>query len=152
MSYIEEIRALVGHRPLILVGALVVIVDGQNRVLMQHRTDDNNWDFPGGFMEMGETIEETAKREVFEETGLKVSELSLLDICSGKDYFFEYPNGDQVLAVGAVFFSRTFSGELKADGIEGSEVCFFPINQIPMAVLRSTRLVLEKIAPKIIGQ
>ncbi len=58
MSYIEELRALVGHRPLILVGVCVLIFDQERRLLLQHRTDDRTWDFPGGYMEPGESMEE----------------------------------------------------------------------------------------------
>ncbi len=76
MNYIQEIRSLVGHRPLILVGAIVLIFDEQNRILLQHRNDDQTWDFPGGFVELGETIEETARREILEETGLIVHSLT----------------------------------------------------------------------------
>jgi 8-oxo-dGTP pyrophosphatase MutT (NUDIX family) len=55
MSYIQELRALVGHRPLILVGVLVMVFDERSRLLLQDRTDDQMWDLPGGFMELGET-------------------------------------------------------------------------------------------------
>ncbi len=78
MGYIQEIRALVGHRPLILASAIVMIFDHNGHLLLQHRTDDNTWDFPGGFSEIGETLEETARREVLEEMGLQVEDMTLL--------------------------------------------------------------------------
>ena len=84
MSYVEEIRALVGWRPLVLVGALVMVFDEQERILMLHRTDENARDLPGGFMELGETLEECARREVLEETGLEVRELELVQVLSGE--------------------------------------------------------------------
>ncbi|MBA2871583.1 ADP-ribose pyrophosphatase YjhB (NUDIX family) [Anoxybacillus calidus] len=45
-------------------------------------------------MEIGETFEETAKREVLEETGLQVKEIQLFGIYSGETCFVTYPNGD----------------------------------------------------------
>jgi len=144
MNYIKEIRSLVGHRPLILVGAIVLIFDEQNRILLQHRNDDQTWDFPGGFVELGETIEETARREILEETGLIVHSLTLVDICSGKDYFYMYPNGDQVNAVVVVYESHSFSGSIKADGVEGSDVRFFPIDQFPQPMSEASRKISKK--------
>jgi 8-oxo-dGTP pyrophosphatase MutT (NUDIX family) len=152
MNYIQEIRSLVGHRPLILVGAIILIFDERNKILLQHRNDDHYWDFPGGFMELGETVEETARREILEETGLMVHSLSLVDIFSGKDYFYTYPNGDQVNAVVVVFESHSFSGCAKADGVEGSEVQFFPVNHLPEPMLGSSRMILEKHLGRPIGQ
>jgi 8-oxo-dGTP pyrophosphatase MutT (NUDIX family) len=50
--------------------------------LLQHRKD-GNWGLPGGLMERGESLEETAIREVYEETGLTLKCLTLLELFSG---------------------------------------------------------------------
>lgn len=69
--------ALVGHRPLLLVGAGVLIVDEQNRLLLQRRTDDGLWGIVGGGVEPGEAVEDAARREAREETGLLVGKIEL---------------------------------------------------------------------------
>ncbi|WP_438350669.1 NUDIX domain-containing protein [Paenibacillus sp. FA6] len=48
---------------------------------------------------MGETVEETAKREVFEETGLKLNSVELFSVYSGPGYEVAYSNGDEVVLV-----------------------------------------------------
>ena len=131
MSYILELRKFVGHRPLISVGSSVLILDSENRVLLQHRTDTFNWGMIGGSSDLGESLEETATREAFEEAGVVVHELELLTVLSGKEYFFEYPNGDQIYIIGAIYASRNWSGIPKADGYEGSEVRFFALDELP---------------------
>lgn len=69
-GYIMDLREVVGARPLILAGAGVIIVDNEGRILLQHRSDNGDWGIPGGSMELGESFEEAARREVLEETGL----------------------------------------------------------------------------------
>ena len=139
MGYIQEIRALVGHRPLILAGAIVMIFDQNEHLLLQHRTDDNTWDFPGGFSEIGETLEETARREVLEEMGLQVDDLTLFKVFSGEQYAYLCPNGDQVFPVGAVYITRSVHGSLQVDGEESSEARYFSLDQLPEPMFPQVR-------------
>lgn len=62
-------------------GAIIVkYKNGKPEVLLQYRgrNDLKDWSFPKGGMEEGETPEETAKREVMEETGLKIEMIKVL--------------------------------------------------------------------------
>ena len=49
-----------------------VIFDDHGRVLAIRRRDNNQWQPPGGVLELGETFEEGVRREVLEETGMQV--------------------------------------------------------------------------------
>ncbi len=65
-----------------LVGVGIVILDG-DRMLLEKRKNEpgkGKWSIPGGLVEVGETIEQTAVREVSEETGLKVGEPVFIDV------------------------------------------------------------------------
>ncbi len=77
MGHVEELRHMVGHRPLVMPGAAVLALDGGGRLLLQRRTDSGLWCLPGGMMEPGGSIEETARRELREETGLEAERLDL---------------------------------------------------------------------------
>ena len=96
MSYIMDLRKIVGHRPLLQVGASVIVVDENNRILLQLRSDNNTWGYAGGSVDLDENVEDAAKRELYEETGLIAEDLILLGVFSGKHMHNTYPNGDEV--------------------------------------------------------
>ena len=98
MNYIKDMRELIGHNMLFTVGC-GAIIEKDEKILLQHRTDEDNWCIPGGVMELGETFEETVTREVYEETGLHLSGLTIFGLYSGEKCYVEYPNQDQVYSV-----------------------------------------------------
>ncbi|MCM2604273.1 NUDIX domain-containing protein [Rossellomorea marisflavi] len=98
-DYIREMRRLVGTRPLMVVGSTVLCINEKKELLLQYRTDADIWGLPGGVMEYGESVEETAAREFHEETGLLAGELQFIRILSGPDECHTYPNGDQIYGV-----------------------------------------------------
>jgi 8-oxo-dGTP pyrophosphatase MutT (NUDIX family) len=144
MSYVQELRSLVGHRPLIIPGAAVLIFDEQNRLLLQHRTDNQQWGLIGGSMEIGESLEETARREAFEETGLELTELEWFSLFSGQELIYEYPNRDVIVNVVAVYTSRQFRGQLKISDDEALELCFFKLKELPKYLSPPDRPVIEQ--------
>ncbi|MBN8191788.1 NUDIX hydrolase [Bacillus sp. NTK074B] len=133
MNYVKDLRKLVGTRPLILPGAVVIILNEQHEVLLQHRTD-GGWGLPGGLMELGESLEETARREVKEETGLEVGELTLVNIFSGQDYYFKVSNGDELYSVTAVYVTEDVSGKIEVDETESVAVQFFKLDDLPVGL------------------
>ncbi|MCA9836714.1 MAG: NUDIX hydrolase [Trueperaceae bacterium] len=144
MDYIKTIRSLVGHYPLILISAMVLIINDKNELLFQERMSTGAWHLPGGFMEPGEKIEATAIREAKEETGLDVHDLSLFGVFSGPEFHWTYPNGDEVYNVTVAFICRNFTGELSADGEEGKSVKFISLNGIPDKLGPPAKPVLEQ--------
>lgn len=130
MEYFKELRTLVGNRPLILPGSVVVIINEQNQVLLQHRKD-GTWGLAGGLMELGESLEDTARREVLEETGLTIGKLDLLGIFSGQDYYFKLDNGDELYSVTTVYLTRDIKGSLAIDKQESINLEYFSINNLP---------------------
>ncbi len=115
MGHIQELRGPVGTRTIFSPGAVVVVLNESNQVLMQLRSDTKSWGFPGGSSELGDSLLETAQRELLEETGLAASSWTFVTMLSGKEFFFTYPNGDQIYNISAVYVAREISGELRTD-------------------------------------
>ena len=140
MGYIMDLRAYVGHRPLIQVGATVIVEDSQGRILLQLRKDNLAWDCSAaGSMEPGEAAEDTARRELLEETGLTARTLELFSTYTGPEEYAVYPNGDEVYNVEFAFGCRDWTGTLKRQEDEVEELRFFPPDALPELPKRARR-------------
>jgi len=113
MNHIQELRKLIGHRPILMVGAGILIQDAEQRLLMLKRSDNHFWGLPGGAVEPGENVEATARRETLEETGLDVQDMELFGVFSGPELFYKYPNGDQVFNVTIMYQARKVTGDIR---------------------------------------
>ena len=133
MGYIRNIRSKIGHDELIGVGAGIFIYKDK-KVLLQKRKDNLCWSMHSGGLEIGETVEAAAKRELLEETGLVANEMELLGVFSGEDMRYTYPNGDKVSIVQIMYVCNDFSGEILEETNETLELAWFDIDNIPKEI------------------
>ena len=143
-NYIMDLRKIVGHRPLLQVGASVIVEDEQGRILLQKRSDNHCWGYAGGSIELDEEVETAAKRELLEETGLTAHSLELFGVFSGKDTHYVYPNGDEVSNIDIVYICRDYSGTLKCQPEEVDELRFFAPDQMPESISPPIRRPLQR--------
>ncbi len=127
MDYIRELRSIIGPRKIMLncAGALI-IRDG--KILFQRRTDNGQWGLIGGLVEMDETYEQAALREIREETGLEVKLDSFLGVFHNHNMVWS--NGDAAHVISAMFTASIVSGEPRIDE-ESYELRFFGMDELP---------------------
>lgn len=114
-SYVWSIRQKIDHDLLIIPSSDVVAVRDDGRLLLVHNNDFGIWSFPGGYPEEGQTSDECAARELYEEGGLEVIPSELIPIAFVSGHFAGYPNGDIIQPFTQVFLSdnwRDTSNEL----------------------------------------
>jgi 8-oxo-dGTP pyrophosphatase MutT (NUDIX family) len=143
MDYILQLRELIGHRPILMVGAAILVVDESERLLLLQRADNGCWGPPGGATEPGERVEEAARRETLEETGLQIGEMSLFGVFSGPELYYIYPNGDEVYNVTIVYLSQDFRGQPVIDH-EHTAWRWFAVDEIPGKISPPINPVIEQ--------
>lgn len=116
---------------------MCMVYDGEGNVLVQNRLNPD-WPgivFPGGHVEAGESFYDAAVREVFEETGLTVSELQM---CGIKDWFRD----DGTRYVVLLYKTDKFEGELTSS--DEGEVMWIPLAKMQgMEITESMKTMLK---------
>ena len=105
----------------VVPAASAVVVNEGGELLLQRRSDNDQWALPGGTMDVGETLAQTATREVKEETGLDVEVTGIVGIYSDPSHVIEYPDGEVRQEFNVCFSARMLGGQL-ASSAESKEV------------------------------
>lgn len=142
MGYISDIRKFIGHAPIMCIGAGAIIYNKEGKILLQKRSDNGQWGNPGGAMELGETVLETLRREIKEETSLEIENPEFFAIYSGESEHIIYPNKDEVYCINVIYTVKHYTGFLKKDE-ESEELKFFSLDEIPEYITPTLRNILK---------
>ena len=136
-DYIKYIRSLVGHKEIMAIAVCALIINEKEEVLLETRSDNNKFSFPGGALNMGEKIIDGLNREIKEETGIDLSLIKnktvrLFGIYSGEEGKFIYPNKDITYYTDIVFLIKVNSKDIiiKEHDLESLDIKFYKFNDI----------------------
>ena len=129
------------------VGFGIMILNSKNQVLLGKRNDDpkkassklhgeGTWTMPGGKLEYDESFEEGARREVLEETDIRLNDVEIICVNNDKNEHAHF------VTIG--MFSDSFSGE--AHVMEPDEIVewkWFDLNKLPKNIYFPSAKVLE---------
>jgi len=123
--------------PLLAADALIELIDQPGRpiVLIERKNPPYGWAIPGGFVDIGETVETTAVREAMEEVSLPVTLRGLLGIYSSPS---RDPRGHTVTAI---YVAQATGTPVAAD--DAKAVGVFMLDQLPSPLAFDHAMVLE---------
>ncbi|MCR1902965.1 NUDIX hydrolase [Lactobacillus taiwanensis] len=140
-DYIKTLRKKVGHEPIILNFAGGILINNQNEILLQKRSDFDAWGLPGGALEFGESAQEACIREFLEETGLKVKTKSLLGLSI--NFIQYYPNQDVAQAVTIEFIVELVEKTSKEVSSETLDLKYFSKDKLPKIFNKQHQLFID---------
>ena len=119
----------------VMPSANVAVVNDDGAILMIRRSDNGNWALPGGGMDLGESLPDTAVRETAEETGVEVEVTGLVGIYTDPRHVILYTSNNEVRQEFSVVFTARPVGGVATPSDESTEVRWVPpaeIASLPM--------------------
>jgi len=128
IDYYDDPNAPVANS--LVPSANVVVVNDDGALLVIHRTDNDNWAFPGGAMDLGESLVTAAVREVKEETGIECEVTGLIGIYTDPKHIIFYTSNGEARQEFSVLFTARPTGGTLTPSSESREVVWVPRDQI----------------------
>ena len=134
-AYYQWLRDKLGHDLILYPAVGGIIADIEGRIMLQSKNEEPGWFIPGGAIEPGESPEESLVREVEEETGLIVRPLEVALFFGGPEYRYEYPNGDRVEILGALYHCEVIGESDQPLDQETKSLEYFSREELPELVM-----------------
>lgn len=116
-------------RPAMTADVAVLRLEGIPEILLVERLDppfQGMWALPGGFMEMGETLEEAARRELLEETSINAGELIRFESYDKPE---RDPRGRTITQVFIMIWKK--ENGVAVPGSDAKSLQWFDLSQLP---------------------
>ena len=109
-----------------------IVVNEKGEILLQKRADNGQWGLPSGYVDIGESVEHGAIREIWEETGIHTQVKRLVGIYSDPQHnvIAAYPDCSLIQFAIVVFVCEYLSGQLRISD-ESTDIGYFPPDNLP---------------------
>ena len=116
----------------IYLAASGIVFNEKSEILLQKRADNGWWGLPSGYVDIGESVEQGAIREIWEETGVRTQVRRLVGIYSDPQHnvIAAYLDGSLIQFAIAVFECEYLSGQLRISD-ESTDIGYFPPDNLP---------------------
>jgi 8-oxo-dGTP pyrophosphatase MutT (NUDIX family) len=142
IDYVDDPNAPAANS--VVPSVVVAITNDAGQLLMIHKVDNDLWALPGGGHDVGESITDTAVREVREETGLAVEIERLTGTYTNPNHVMAYDDGEVRQQFSLCFRGQIVGGQLHKDGVETKEVRWVdPLTLDELNIHPSMRLRIE---------
>ncbi|GAA4953368.1 NUDIX hydrolase [Actinoplanes utahensis] len=129
----------------VVPSANVVVVNDDGAILLIRRSDNDNWALPGGGMDLGESLPQTAVRETAEETGIDVEVTGLVGIYTDPRHVILYTSNNEARQEFSIVFTARPVGGAPTPSSESTEVRWVPPAEIPALPMdRSMRMRVDQ--------
>ncbi|PLX66803.1 MAG: 2-dehydropantoate 2-reductase [Denitrovibrio sp.] len=113
----------------------MIVRNGDELLLIERKNEPYGWALPGGFVDYGEKVEDAARRELLEETGINADCISMLGVYSD-------PSRDKRGHTVSVVYS-TESDQKPTAGDDAKNAVFYKINALPDDIVFDHRIIIN---------
>ena len=152
----KRINKTIAHKEGVCHGiSAIALIDKDGKLLIQKRSankknEPNKWDLSGtGHIDIDETPEQAAVRELFEETGLVADELELFNVYTGEITHYVYFNGDEIYGVDLVYLCNKYHGEIKPQPEEVKHLKFYDLKNMPTKMSIRNKAIVNDLLRKL---
>jgi 8-oxo-dGTP pyrophosphatase MutT (NUDIX family) len=141
-QYFHDPAAPIAHG--LLPAVFAAARNPQGQVLLVCRADDDNWELPGGRVEVGESAAQSVVREVAEESGVDIEVTGVVGVYTDPAHVLAYPNGEVRQQFAVCFHAHAVAGEVHPDQSETTAAGWFYPHEtrgLPMHPTMRQRLV-----------
>ena len=126
--------------------AAVALFDGEGRILLLRRKDNDKWTMPGGTIDFGESLGQCAVREVREETGFDIEIEGLIGTYTDPNVLIAYSDGEVRQEFTLVYAAKIKGGELMIDHESKEAVWVSIVDALNLPLAHSQRRRIQDVA------
>jgi ADP-ribose pyrophosphatase YjhB (NUDIX family) len=146
MAKMMEVNQTRGLNSLEARNVFMIVENERGEILLQKRSNTEDWQLPGGVKASNEAYKETALRAISEEPGLHLAQLTSYRMFSREDFTSYYAAGDEIFSDMAIYMAKSYFGYLKSRAAGSVKLSFFSLYDLPPDFQVASKLIVDAYA------